>query len=151
MKITSYIKMAILFTAFMTVVGSCSKFSDDTPPIMEESEKPLDGTWRIVKVSRNGSEITTLMDFSKFRLTLNEDKTYTINEYLPFLVRDDGTWNVDDPQYPFRIIFKENGSSTDLISSLSFPVTSGVRQIKLTFSPGCYSNAYTYEFERVSN
>lgn len=151
MKITLNTKAALLLLIMAFSICSCSKFSDESPDIQEESIKDVQGSWKIVKASRNEAEITTLMDFSKFRLHLNDDKTYSIDGYLPFLVRDKGTWDVDDPQYPFRIIFDEEGSNGPLVSSLNFPVTGGVRQIRLTFSPGCHTNAYTYEFEKVSN
>jgi len=143
--------MIIFSVTFVWISYSCDDFKDQSPKIQEESVKDVSGSWKIVKASRNGVDITSAFDFSKFRLNINDDKTYTIDEYLPFLVRDNGTWNTDDSQYPFKISFKEANAPEPIISVLNFPVSGGKRVIKLTFTPGCYSNSYTYEFERIYN
>ena len=150
MRITQYIKLFILLIT-LPVVSSCDKFSDDSPTDYTESPKEITGTWKIIKASRNGSDITTLMDFSQFRIHFNSDNSYTIDNYLPFLVKSEGSWSLDDPQYPFNLVFKEEGSNEEVISGLSYPIVNGKRQINLSFSPGCYSNIYTYVFEKMSN
>ncbi len=150
MKDSLYAKsLMLLFALFL--LGSCDKFSDDSSTDYTESTKDISGTWKIIKASRNGSDITALMDFTQFRINFNSDNTYTIDNYLPFLVKSDGSWTLDDPQYPFNLILKENGSEAGVISGLSYPDVKGKRQINLSFSPGCRHNIYTYVFEKVSN
>jgi len=151
MKSILYIKISILALIIPFIISSCDKFSDESPVISEESAKDLEGSWKIVKASRNGVEITAMMDFSKFRLIMNSDNTYTIDNYLPFLVRDNGTWELNDPYRPFLLTFKENTAGEGLVSNLNFPTVGGIRQLRLTFSPGCQANSYTYEFEKTSN
>jgi len=151
MKIFSYIKLIIIALTFICIVSSCDDFKDESPAIPEESIKDISGSWKIVKASRNGSEITSSFDFSKFRLNLNQDGTYTIAEYIPFLVRDNGTWETDNSHHPFKVSFKEANAAQPVISVLNYPISGGARIIKLTFSPGCHSNSYTYEFQRESN
>lgn len=151
MKSISYIKIGILAFIISFSIGACDKFSDESPLINEESTKDLHGSWKIVKAYRNGADITNLMDFSKFRLNMNPDNTYSIDNYLPFLVRDEGTWELNDPYHPFLLSFKENSAPEAFVSDLNFPSVGGIRQLKLTFVPGCHSNSYTYEFEKASN
>lgn len=152
MKSILYIMIAMLafIIPILFITSSCDKFSDESPAVSEESAKELEGSWKIVKVYRNGADITELMDFSRFRLNMNPDNTYSIDNYLPFLVRDEGTWELNDPYYPFLLSFKENSAGEAYVSNLNFPSVGGVRQLKLTFVPGCEANSYTYEFEKVN-
>ncbi|MDU1890375.1 MAG: DUF5004 domain-containing protein [Dysgonomonas sp.] len=151
MKAIFYIKLSILAVIIPFIISSCDKFDNESPTINEEGIKDLQGSWKIVKAYRNGVEITNLMDFSKFRLKMNADNTYSIENYLPFLVRDEGTWELNDPYHPFLLSFKENIASEAHVSNLNYPAVEGVRQLKLTFVPGCQANSYTYEFEKASN
>ncbi len=151
MKIQSYTKTLIGLLACCFLVCSCNTFNSDEDENVTEFTKEVDGTWRVIKASRNGTEITKLMDFSKFTLILNSDNTYSMQNYLPFLVKKEGTWHVDDPQYPFKLIFDQAGASEEVVAMLSYPVVNGKRQVSLSFSPGCPSNIYTYVFEKVSN
>ncbi|MBB4034337.1 hypothetical protein GGR21_000222 [Dysgonomonas hofstadii] len=151
MKIISYIKMIIVTLMLVCVSSSCDDFKDQSPTIQGESIKDISGSWKIVKASRNSVDITSSFDFSKFRLNINQDNTYSIDDYLPFLVRDNGTWNTDDAHFPFKLSFQEANAPEPIVSILNYPVSEGKRVIKLTFTPGCHSNSYTYELERVSN
>ena len=151
MKFISYTKMIVVTLLLVCITSSCDEFKDQSPDIQEEGIKDVSGSWKIMKASRNGVDITTSFDFSKFRLNINQDKTYSIDEYIPFLVRDNGTWDTDDAHYPFKLSFKEANAPEPIVSILNYPVSGGKRVIKLTFTPGCHSNSYTYELERVSN
>lgn len=57
--------------------------------------------WQLTTVSRNGTDITDVMDFSQFKIHLKKDGNYSIENYLPFVVRHDGKWNVDDAYFHF--------------------------------------------------
>jgi hypothetical protein len=151
MKIKPYIRTVFLLFLFCFLTYACDMFQDEETENTAESTKEVNGTWRVIKASRNGAEITKLMDFSKFTLILKDDNTYTMQNRLPFIVENDGTWSVDDPQYPFRLIFDQTGSTDEVEAMLNYPVVNGTRQISLSFSPGCPSNIYTYVFEKVSN
>lgn len=146
--------MKLAFCSLLTVLAmtSCSTFSDDSDPYGgTEAAKDLSGVWKLKTVTRNSIDITSLMDFSKFTLNLNSDGTYTIDNYLPFIVRESGTWAIDNPQYPFLISFKESSANASVDVELSYPVVNGRRALSITHSPGCYTNTYTYTLERVSN
>jgi hypothetical protein len=145
--------MKLAFCSLLTVLAmtSCSTFSDDSDPYGgTEAAKDLSGVWKLKTVTRNSIDITSLMDFSKFTLNLNSDGTYTIDNYLPFIVRESGTWAIDNPQYPFLISFKESSANASVDVELSYPVVNGRRALSITHSPGCYTNTYTYTLERVS-
>lgn len=150
MKILN-IKLTFLLLLFAGFVCSCDEFKDSKEYSGEEFVKNLDGSWYISKVSRNGIDITNLMDFSAFRISFNADKTYKIDNYLPFLVKKDGVWTIDDPQYPTSLILKEDGAQNANTSAFEYTIVGGERQISLSFSPGCRSNIYTYVLERASN
>lgn len=148
---TFNIRLTLLLFSIISLFCACDQFKDPTDYAGEEKSKDLDGSWRISKVTRNGIDITNLMDFSEFRITFNSDKTFKIDNYLPFLVRKNGTWNIDNPQYPTQLILKEDGASSPNTSAFEYIIIKGERQIGLSFSPGCRSNVYSYVLERASN
>nr|WP_319510285.1 DUF5004 domain-containing protein [uncultured Draconibacterium sp.] len=151
MKRSKYILRFLFLSAVMAfVIGGCDVLDTEDKEYVE-SEKTIAGNWKIIEAYRNDVEITDLMDFSQFSVSFNADNSYTIENYLPFIVSDNGSWDLDDPQYPFKILFTVDGEAETLISDLNFPIVDGTRQIGLTFSPGCHSNQYTYILEEVSN
>ena len=150
MKKLAIKKYFILFIMVPLFI-SCDKFKDSTDYTGDEPVKEIAGTWYITKATRNGLDITKIMDFSSFRINLKDDNTYTIDNYLPFLVRQGGTWDVNDPQYPTKLIFKEEASTESNTSAFEYQTVGGERQITLSFSPGCYSNIYSYVLKKVPN
>ncbi len=79
--------------------------------LVPEQAKDIAGEWRIVKAMRNGIDITTLTDFTQFRIRFNADQQYTIENPLPFIVSKNGSCAIDDPKYPFRITFSQTGGT----------------------------------------
>jgi len=135
---------ALLFGAVL--LASCKK-NNDVP--FTEPAKSVAGKWQIVKASRNGTDLMPYVDFSQFRLNFNDDSTYTIDNLLPFIVSKKGAYSLDDPKYPFKISFRQDGSTAPITTNFSYPVVNGKRQISLSFSPGCTKNSYQYTFERI--
>lgn len=132
-------------------MGSCNTFKDEIDPDnYSEIPKNMDGEWILNAVSRNGIDITERMDFNRFRVFLNKDNTYKLEGYLPFLVKNDGTWRVDDPLYPFHLIFKEATVDKEVTTEIKLLTVDGHRRITLEISPGCYSNKYIYTFEKAT-
>ncbi|MEY8686739.1 DUF5004 domain-containing protein [Bacteroides sp. AN502(2024)] len=149
MKQRIYLTAVVLLTMLWMV--SCDTFSASSDPDKNmEQEKDVSGTWQLITVSRNGNDITDAMDFSQFKLHLKKDGNYTIENYLPFVVRHDGKWKVDDVYFPFRIYFTEEGSTDQASTEILFPITNGERNIIITHSPGCVMNSYTYVFKKIS-
>lgn len=133
-----------------TCLAACGSFTDDTDPYnVQEAVKDLSGEWHITNVTRNGTDITEGMDFSNFVLHLNTDGSYKIDNYLPFVVKGDGSWLVDDPYHPFHLAFKESSASDTTVVTLNYPIEDGKRKLLITLSPGCYSNSYNYTMERA--
>ena len=133
-------------------VAACSSFNDDSDPYhVSEATKDLSGTWKISTATRNGTDITAVVDFSQFALHLNTDGTYTLENYLPFVARHDGTWSIDDPKYPFKLFFTEAGSQDTTHVEMNYPIQNGARELLIKLSPGCGSNTYTYTMVRTSN
>jgi hypothetical protein len=124
---------------------SC-KIEHLNPP--NEPLKNITGSWSIIHATRNGTDLTNGFDFSKFRIVFT-DSTYAIDSLVPFIVTKGGKWVFDNPQYPYNLILtpKDSGS---VMTPFLFPVTGGVRNIVLTFSPGCPSNAYQYTLQKVN-
>lgn len=147
-KIKTY---AIAAIAAMTVV-SCDSYKDsENPDKIVEVDKNLSGTWQLQNVKRNGIDISTAMDFSKFKLHLEESGRYMLENRLPFPVSEDGTWSVDDPAHPFSLSFAEDnvaGESVDV--DIQYPIVEGERQLSITHSPGCEINSYEYVFVKVN-
>jgi len=146
------LNMQLVIGAFLTLtmISSCDTFEDEmTPDSYSETIKHVDGNWRLFTVSRNGIDITKYMDFSRFHIVLNKDNTYEIKNYLPFIVKGNGTWSVDDPQFPFHLIFREDGADETVETEIGFLTVDGERQLTIKLSPGCHTNTYVYTFKQV--
>lgn len=146
------LNMQLVIGAFLTLtmISSCDTFEDEmTPDSYSETIKHVDGNWRLFTVSRNGIDITKYMDFSRFHIVLNKDNTYEIKNYLPFIVKGNGTWSVDDPQFPFHLIFREDGADETVETEIGFLTVDGGRQLTIKLSPGCHTNTYVYTFKQV--
>ncbi|OJV32759.1 MAG: hypothetical protein BGO29_01330 [Bacteroidales bacterium 36-12] len=150
MKSDKILKL-LLFVSLTVVFTGCDAFKDGEIHEYAETIKNLDGVWQLTTVSRNGVDITQTMDFTQFRLNLNQDGSYSIDNYLPFAVKNDGTWKVDDPQYPFNLILKESGATSEVNIKLKYPIVEGRRRIAVSVSPGCLRNTYQYVLERIEN
>ncbi|HOK35643.1 MAG TPA: DUF5004 domain-containing protein [Paludibacteraceae bacterium] len=147
----SKILKTVTLLSFFTFLISCDAFTDSEFNDYKESVKDLSGVWQLKTVSRNGIDISSTMNFSQFHLNLNPNGSYTLENYLPFAVKDNGEWRVDDPQYPYNLILRENNSSEDITIGLKYPIVNGKRIISITLSPGCQSNTYVYVFEKIDN
>lgn len=143
--------LTLLFFVSLVFFSACDMFKDNEIHEYAETIKHIDGVWQLTSVNRNGVDITQTMDFTQFRLNLNEDGTYSIDNYLPFAVKQNGTWKVDDPQYPFNLIMKEDGSTGEVTIKLKYPIVEGKRKISVSVSPGCFRNTYQYVLERIEN
>lgn len=117
---------------------------------MPEPVKDLSGEWRITKAVRNGVDITTLTDFTKFRIHFSGESQYSIENPLPFVVNRNGSYSLDDPKYPLRITFSQTGTNDPVSTGFTYPVVNGKRNLVFSFSPGCTSNTYLYTLERVA-
>ncbi len=134
----------------LLALTGCSQFSDESNPYdVMEAVKNVGGTWKLKTVTRNNVDITKDMDFSRFALHINDNGTYHIENYLPFVVRKDGTWTTDDPLQPFRLSVLANGAASSVDVDFRFPIVGGRRSLQITLSPGCASNVYTYIMERT--
>lgn len=144
-------KNILFFILLIGTVGACDTFKDETSGNYMEVSKNIQGNWQLTEVTRNGVDISKKMNFTGFHLLLNSDNTYTLKNYLPFIVKGNGTWKVDDPEYPHYLIFMEDNASSEISSAMKYPIVDGKRRISLTFNTGCSSNAYTYVFDKISD
>jgi hypothetical protein len=141
----------LLITLSLLVWTSCKK---DVINPATESVKDLTGTWRIVKASRNGTDLIALADtanvnFNQFSITFKSG-SYTLSNLLPFIVTANGTYALDNPQYPFQITFNQTGAKTPVATAFTYPIVNGVRVLTLIFSPGCPQNSYSYSLQKVN-
>jgi len=115
----------------------------------QEPGKNIAGKWKIVKVTRNGADITQQAG-GQFEITFHENGSgYALSSSsLPFVVSKNGTWSFDDPAYPFAISFRPEGGSGEIAVPFLFPVSNGKRQLQFDFSPGCAENTYQYILEK---
>lgn len=112
-----------------------------------EAPKNISGSWKIIKATRNGTDITTAFDFSQFRLKFDSADNYTLENRLPFLVNKAGKYKLDDPAYPFKLTMVPEGGEA-VATTFNYPTVAGIRQLNLTFVPGCELNSYIYTLER---
>lgn len=127
--------------------------------LVAEPVKDVRGTWKIMKVVRNGVDITQKVKVDGFQLDLQTDPsdqhggtgTYKIARGAPFVVKGDGTWKLNDPVYPFTISLSPDsdpGGNVDL--DFSFLIIKGKYQIKLILQPGCPANSYEYYLGKIN-
>jgi hypothetical protein len=144
------LKAGLMASILAMGVTACDSYKDnETPDTFVESNKDLSGVWQLESVTRNSVDISTLMNFSKFRLHLNADGSYTLENRLPFPVAENGVWKVDDPAYPFMITFTENGATQGTDVGIQYPISNGARRLSITHSPGCSDNKYVYLFVKA--
>lgn len=134
----------LLITAICYLLASC-KVEEIAP--VAEAPKNIAGSWRIMKATRNGTDITAAFDFTRFRVKFDSTGSYSILNRVPFLVNNDGTFALDDPAYPFQLTLTPQGGSA-ISTPFNYVVTAGVRQLNLSFKPGCDLNTYIYTLER---
>ena len=140
------IKKIFSFLIVLIIFSACKTNKDS----LVEPMKDFTGAWTIEKVVRNETDITRWLDVSQFKLTLNSDNSYTLeNSNIPFVANTNGTWSVDDPDYPFHISFQPTDSTNAATANLLSPIEKGKRNIVVTFSPGCNANKYVYTLQRL--
>lgn len=139
-------KFRFLWIALLAaVLFSCQR---EMVPVPMESSKTLNGTWKVVKAVRNGTDLTNRFDFSGFKIVF-QDSLYTLDSLVPFPVSTNGSFHLDNPAYPFKLYLKEAGSDYKTLS-MQFPIAGGVRNIIFSFSPGCTGNTYQYTLQQVN-
>jgi hypothetical protein len=141
------IKKIILWIALPLLLASSCKVENINP--VNESVKDISGSWKVIKATRNGADLTGIVDFSQFRVNFNAG-AYTLSNNLPFIVSQNGNYSLDNPQYPFRITFTATGGAP-VSTIFNYPIVNGVRILTVTFSPGCAQNAYVYTLQKVNN
>jgi len=148
-----FYKFKVVHLLLLLLLGLASCKTENIKPVAE-STKDLTGTWKIVKATRNGTDLLPLVDsnyinFSKFSIVFKSG-SYTVANPLPFIVTQNGTYSLDNPQFPFTITFNQTGSTTPVSTAFTYPIVDGVRVLTLVFSPGCAQNIYSYSLEKVN-
>ena len=80
------IYMQVLAIVILASCLSCDNNDDNAPA---ESVKNIDGSWKVVSVTRNDLDITGAFDFTRFRVDFSTDGTYSFENYLPFIVKEE--------------------------------------------------------------
>jgi hypothetical protein len=131
----------------LAVMGLASCKVEQINPV-NESVKDITGTWQVTAATRNGTDLTTLVDFTQFKVQFSSGNYSLINP-LPFIVDANGKYSLDNPKYPFEITFTATGA-TPVATAFNYPIVNGVRILTLTFSPGCPQNVYVYTLKKVN-
>jgi hypothetical protein len=137
------IKQLLLMLVVVLLAASCK--TEKIYP-QKEAIKDISGNWQVVSASRNGTDLTNLIDFSQFMINFADGKYSLVNK-LPFLVNQDGTFALDDPNYPFKITFTATGKEA-ISTPFTYPIVNGKRQLSISFSPGCANNTYVYVLQK---
>jgi hypothetical protein len=145
MKNYHNIKTMLLLLVVVFMAASCK-----TEKVLPKREalKDISGNWQVIKATRNGTDLTGLVDFSQFRIQF-DNGTYKLISKLPFIVTRDGAFALDDPEYPFKITFTAAGD-LPISTAFTYPIVNGKRQLTLTFSPGCKNNSYVYVLQQTN-
>lgn len=145
MKVNFVLSAALLVLGLIGL-SSCEDEVSNVPTA--EAVKDITGSWKVVQLTRNGEDLSERLDLSGFRIGFNSDGTYTLANQLPFIADAPGTYKLSDPQYPFALVLTPEGVEEDVVARFQFPMVKGKRQLSLSFSLGCESNTYQFNFER---
>ena len=145
MKKIYNIKSMLLLMVLVLLAASCK--TEKVLP-KQEALKDISGSWQVIKATRNGTDLSGLVDFSQFRINF-DGVGYKLTNKLPFIVTQDGGYSLDDPEYPYKITFTAAGG-TPVSTGFTYPIINGKRQLSLTFSPGCTNNSYIYVLQKVN-
>ncbi|WP_299463993.1 DUF5004 domain-containing protein [Mucilaginibacter sp.] len=145
MKKNYNIKRMLLLMLVVLMAAACK--TEKVLP-KQEALKDISGSWQVIKATRNGTDLSTLVDLSQFRINF-DGVGYKLMNKLPFIVTQDGAFSLDDPLYPYKITFTAAGG-TPISTAFTYPIVNGKRQLSLTFSPGCTNNSYIYVLQRVN-
>ncbi|OOQ56817.1 DUF5004 domain-containing protein [Mucilaginibacter pedocola] len=137
---------ALVLALMVAMLGTACKTEKVLP--QKEALKDISGSWQVIKATRNGTELTSIIDFSAFKINF-KDGGYTLENKMPFLVEQDGAFALDDPEYPYKITFTASGK-TPVSTAFTYPIVNGKRQLSLTFSPGCTNNSYVYVLQKTN-
>jgi hypothetical protein len=135
----------LLIAVVIILMASCKT---EKPLSVAEPVKDITGSWQVVRATRNGTDLTGIIDFTKFRVNFKAG-AYNLENKLPFLVDADGQYSLDDPKYPFKITFTATGG-TAVATPFTYPIVNGKRQLTITFSPGCPNNSYVYVLQKTN-
>jgi hypothetical protein len=141
-----YQMKALILVMMVALLATACKTEKVLP--QKEAIKDITGSWQVIKATRNGSDLTSIIDFTGFKINFTATGYALVNK-LPFLVDQDGTFALDDPEYPFKITFTAAGK-TPVATAFTYPIVNGKRQLSLTFSPGCVGNSYVYVLQKVN-
>lgn len=141
---------AFLLAIVLMLAASCKV--EEKASFKDENAKSISGTWKIKSATRNGTDLATLVptEINDFRVKFNSDQTFTLTNTIPFLAVSNGTYSFDDPITPFSITMTD-GDGNAATTSFNFPISTGKRLIKLSFSPGCGLNSYIYTLEKTDD
>lgn len=141
-------KKIIFILLVSMLVFSCSP--DDIPALGEKTDyKPLlTGTWNLVKFeqvdaeaeSKNFPDFATRMDltsvfaghpYTDFSITFNQDGTFTTSKGTSYVqMMENGTWALDDPDFPSAIVLTNNGETQNIALGSLSDVNLGKMQFK---------------------
>jgi len=123
----------ILLTALILSIGlsGCiEEFGNPDAPF--DRNEQIVGTWTVTKVVQRDLltenplfqevDITTWYDFDQYAITINADSTYAVTNTgnAPDFVIPDGTWALDNEEFPTAIVLTKEGSTSALnFSSLN--------------------------------
>ena len=136
----------VLAVFSLITLSSCEE--ETSKIITDETAKDVTGNWKVLKLTRNGEDLSNRLGLDDFHISFKADGTYSLSEQLPFVVNDAGTYRLSDPQYPFGLILQPQGDAAEVPVKFQFPIIKGERQMSLSFSLGCSSNTYQFDFER---
>ncbi len=105
----------ILLFMFLFVFNACKKKATEEPPKPKTPKEMLSKTWRISRVTINGT-VDNTRDYSGYRITFSSNGTYNVvlgGSPITILTHFDnnGTWELTDNNT--AVLFDKNTSKED--------------------------------------
>ena len=117
-------------------------------------EVSIEGTWELYSLSRNGIDLTGVMDLSGKDIDFTNDGTFTLSSpSMPFPTRSSeadfttGTWRFNNDYQPTEMQFSDGSNRVPVKLDQPLYGTNNTT-LALEFTLGCSANTYVYQFKK---
>jgi len=115
----------------------------------------IEGTWELYSISRNGMDLTGVMDLTDSNIEFNGDGTFSLSSAsMPFPTLrpseayfTSGGWSFNNDYQPTELQFSDGSARVPV--KLDQPLYGNNNTtLALEFSLGCSTNTYVYQFKK---
>jgi hypothetical protein len=147
------LKTSLIF--FLILFCGCEDELELRQDALTPYEVSIDGAWELYSVSRNGADLTQVMDLTDVEIEFSNDGTFSLSSSkIPFPTLKSssnsftaGSWKFNNDFQPTSIQFSNGNAKVPVM--LDQPLYgSNNTNLVFEFSLGCNANTYQYQFKK---